>query len=310
MSSLSLVSEQAATPRMAPEMATGAVTLNVRDLARVSDFYQEILGLVVQDQVPGRVVLGAEGGVPLVTLVETPEAAIPPRRAAGLFHMAILLPTRADLGRWVGYMAATRTPVQGAADHLVSEAIYLSDPEGNGIEVYRDRPRHEWPHENGKLKMANAPVDFDGLLAEADSEGAAWSKAPAGTRMGHIHLNVNDLTPTLSFYDGGLGLDLMATMPQALFVSAGGYHHHIGLNTWAAHAGPRREPGNLGLSLATLELPDGEALAALTDSLAAGGIAFERPSDDLALVRDPSGNRLLFAAGRQASSDQLALSEI
>ncbi|ODN71974.1 Catechol-2,3-dioxygenase [Methylobrevis pamukkalensis] len=269
-----------------------------------------MLGLAVQARSDTAAVLGADGGVPLVTLVATPDAAAPAPRAAGLFHLAILLPSRLDLGRWTQSMAASRRTVQGAADHLVSEAIYLADPEGNGIEIYRDRPRNEWPRRDGRIEMDNAPLDFDGLLALARADGTPWTGAPSRTRMGHIHLNVNDLGPTEGFYVGRLGFDAMATMRGALFVSAGGYHHHLGLNTWAARNGAPRDPAALGLRHAVIELPDAASLAAYVGELESAGLAVERPTSDIALLRDPSGNRLLLAAGARSAADHLGLADL
>ncbi|MBH0239290.1 VOC family protein [Methylobrevis albus] len=285
-------------PRIAAATTTGPVALNVRDLAGVAAFYQRTLGLAVQAEDKGTVVLGAAGGVPLVTLVEAPAAVAALPRSAGLYHLAILLPGRADLGRWLTHMAESRTPIDGAADHLVSEAVYLADPEGNGIEVYRDRPRLEWPLKpGGGVRMDNARLDIDGLLGLARAEGTPWQGAPAGTRMGHIHLKVTDIPAARDFYVGRLGLDAMETMPSALFVAAGGYHHHLGLNTWHSGRGTPLDPAALGLSHAVIEVPDAAELGRLADDLAAHGVAVARPMPGTALVRDPSGNRLLFTAG-------------
>ncbi|RME99605.1 MAG: VOC family protein, partial [Chloroflexi bacterium] len=229
-----------------PQTTVGTVTLTVSNLSAQVDFYHRALGLHLRAHTDDYAVLGTTT-TPLVILRAASAAASPPPRAAGLYHLAILLPDRAALGSWLIHYAKNNYPLLGASDHGVSEALYLSDPEGNGIEVYRDRPRTEWPFAaNGRLQMVTAALNLR-QLAGAGSN-SPWAGAPDGTRMGHIHLKVNDLRQTEAFYADVLGFDVMQNdYPGATFLSAGGYHHHLGGNTWHSAGGPPLPPGALGL---------------------------------------------------------------
>lgn len=282
------------TLRLPADTRTGPVTLAVADRNALVAWYGEVLGFVEQARDGARSTLGAAGGAPLLVLDERP--GLPPHdpRTAGLFHVAYLVPTREDLARWVRHVAENRFPVEGASDHLVSEAVYLSDPEGNGIEVYRDRPRAEWRRQGDGIAMDTLPADIDGLLA-LGRRLPAWSGAPAGTTVGHVHLKVADLEASRRFYLDLLGLDLMTTYPGALFVAAGGYHHHLGLNVWRSRGRPKRSAPELGLAETTLIVPDAAARAAIADRLAAAGHPVERDGD-AAIVTDPAGIRLRLAA--------------
>lgn len=291
-------------PRLDPATAVGPVALTVRDREGMTTWYAKVLGLAVLASDDRATVLGAVDGTPIVTLVGDPDAPLAGRRAPGLYHIAVLLPSRGDLGRWLRHTAEIGVRLQGAADHLVSEATYLADPEGNGIEVYRDRPKGEWPLRDGKIRMDNAPFDIRGVVSTGDGEGGTFKGAPAGTIVGHVHLKVSDIAATRRFYVETLGFDATEEgYPSALFVSAGGYHHHFGLNTWES-AGGSRTPGATGLRAATITLP-AAARAALVDRLAAAGIPVGG-TGDLPSVVDPSGNRLVFAAdpvGAKAALD-------
>jgi catechol 2,3-dioxygenase len=189
--------------------------------------------------------------------------------------------------------------MQGFSDHGVSEAIYLADPEGNGIEVYRDRPRGEWPTTDGRLRMGSEPLDVEALLAEAEQAAVAtarepWGGLPPGTRIGHVHLHVAFLEDTLDFYTRVLGFGLtMRYGDSALFLAAGGYHHHIGANTWAGVGAPRPPAGALGLDHFVVLLPDDAALADVAGRLGAAGVEAEVRPEAIA-VADPSGNRMAF----------------
>lgn len=264
-----------------------SITLTVRDLAGVRAFYEHALGLRVHAAADGRVALGAE--TPLLILEENRAAAPDGPRTAGLFHTALLLPKRADLAAWLEHARTAGVRLDGAADHLVSEAVYLSDPEGNGIEVYVDRPAGAWTWTDGEVQFANAPLDFAGLAA---SGGPPWAGAPAGTVIGHVHLRVGDLDRAEAFYAGVAGLPVTSRWPQARFFGAGGYHHHLGANTWAsAGAGPRTE-GAAGLAGVTFAA---DGLDAVAERAAAAGVTAEPAANGLAL-RDPWGTRIALAA--------------
>ncbi|MEY4983446.1 MAG: hypothetical protein RIR62_1712 [Pseudomonadota bacterium] len=228
-------------------MEIGRIRLVVRDLSRVADFYARALGLEKLSSDGGGVALGAGDRV-LVELQGDPAARIRSPREAGLFHTAFLLPARADLGAWVHHASETRLPVQGASDHLVSEAIYFADPEGNGIEIYADRPRSGWTHPDGSIRMATDPLDIPDLAAAAR---APWRGAPQGTVVGHVHLQVGNVAEAEAFYAGTLGFAVTAHYPGAAFFGAGGYHHHIGSNVWNSRGAGRREGGT---GLASVEL--------------------------------------------------------
>ena len=234
--------------------------------------------------------LGADGAdAPLVELRGLPGARPVPRRGRlGLYHFAILLPDRASLGRFVRHLAAIGE-YAGMSDHLVSEAVYLTDPDGLGIEVYADRPRSTWRHENGQLLMATDPLDVQSLVAA--SGGTPWTTMPAGTSMGHVHLFVDDLARAEGFYHNGLGFDKMVwSYPGALFMAAGGYHHHLGTNTWAASA-PRAEDGDARLLEWVIQMPDAVAIRDATLSLENAGHPVEW-SDGSPVVADPWGTRV------------------
>jgi catechol 2,3-dioxygenase len=275
----------------------GAVRLTVGDLEAARDFYRDAIGLTELEPENGIARLGANGdsAQPIVELVGDPDASPRPRGTSGLFHLAILVPSRADLARALQRVAEAGWRLSGASDHLVSEALYLSDPEGNGIELYRDRPREEWPVRDGVLQMDTLPLDLDGVLGEL-RRGDVEAAMPAGTRIGHVHLNVGDLTAAEAFYSGALGFDVTVRgYPGALFVSAGGYHHHVGLNTWAGEGAPPSPAGSRGLRQYEIRLPGSEQLAAEEDRLREAG--FEPVRDhDRVRVADPSGNEVVLSA--------------
>jgi len=287
------------TASIDPAASIGRVTLTVRDLEGVRDFYERVVGLREMETGEGRALLGA-GDTPLVELVEDLEAPPRPPRTTGLFHLALLVPDRAELARSLQRMVETRWPLAGASDHLVSEALYLGDPEGNGVEIYRDRPSEEWQRDGDELRMATLPLDLDDLLGELDGEAVAGIAVSQGTSMGHVHLNVADLTASERFYADLLGLDVTArTYPGALFLAAGGYHHHIGLNTWRGEGVPPPPPRALGLRSFELTLPSTEALADTVARLRAGEAEVDDATEGEALSRDPAAIavRLAVASG-------------
>jgi len=280
-----------------PGTSMGSVRLTVTDPEGMRDFYRDAIGLSELQPEDGIARLGTDGDSDeaIVELAGDPDAPPRPRGTSGLFHLAILVPTRADLARALQRVAEAGWRLSGASDHLVSEALYLTDPEGNGIELYRDRPREEWPIRDGVLQMDTLPLDLDGVLGELRREDAE-AGMPTGTRIGHVHLNVGDLAAAEAFYSGALGFDVTVRgYPGALFVSAGGYHHHLGLNTWAGEGAPPAPEGARGLRQFEILLPRGEALAVEVDRLREAG--FE-PAEDEGGVRvaDPAGNRVLLTA--------------
>ena len=240
----------------------GRVRLRVADLERVRSYYERTIGLPI------------DGGS-LIELIEDPDAPPAPAGSTGLFHLAILVPDRPSLAQAVRRVVQSGERFTGASDHFVSEALYLRDPEGNGIEIYRDRPRSEWEYSsNGELKMGTVALDIDSVMAELPD--GADPGMPEGTRIGHVHLHVADLPSSEAFYAGDLGLDVtVRSYPGALFLSRDGYHHHIGLNTWQGEGAPAAPPGSRGLEDFELLLPGGDG----------------------SVVVDPSGNRVRMLAG-------------
>jgi catechol 2,3-dioxygenase len=235
----------------------GRVSLQVRDLDRSLQFYKDVLGF---SEVEGRPKDGAAstlsppGGRALIELHERKDAIAKPRRSSGLFHFAILVPSRAALGRSLRRLVDRRWPLTGASDHLVSEALYLNDPDGLGIEIYRDRPRDSWQRQpNGELAMATDPLDLQGVHDEPGAE-TPWSGLEAGTVMGHVHLHVPHIDTSEKFYCGRIGFEpMVSTYPGALFVAAGGYHHHLGLNVWTGVGAPPPPENAVGLRSFTIE---------------------------------------------------------
>lgn len=270
----------------------GYVNLRVSDLARSLDFYQRAVGLQTEEQSRDHASLCA-GGNKLLVLSELPGAVKIPRRS-GLYHLAILTPSRQALGKSLRNLIDTNTEIQGGADHLVSEAIYLADPDGNGIEIYRDRPREEWRHENGQLKMATDPLDYQGILEAANGANGSYAGLEAGTKLGHMHLHVADLDQSTNFYEKVLGFDfLLNYMGSASFLSAGGYHHHIGINTWNGVGAPPNPPDAAGLQYFTVNLASDGGRLELLKRLERAERPFEERGSGI-FVRDPSENGILF----------------
>jgi catechol 2,3-dioxygenase len=292
--------ESTPAARIDPETGLGPIRLTVTDLDRSRAFYETAIGLRASELDDGTLSLGAPCGSTLIELRGDSSAARLNRRAPGLYHLAILLPTRLDLAFALARLVQARWPLDGASDHLVSEALYLSDPDGNGIEIYRDRPRSEWRRDGDQLQMATLPLDLDDVVGELRTASELQLEIPAGTRIGHVHLQVSDLDEAEAYYHGVLGFDVMVRgYPGALFVSAGGYHHHIGLNTWhSAGAGPA-PAGSVGLRSFTIALPDERALAAVLGRVEAAGIASEVQPGGV-LVHDPFGSGVLLTASRAA----------
>jgi catechol 2,3-dioxygenase len=289
--------ESTPAARIDADTTLGPVRLTVSGLDRSRAFYENAIGLRATELDDGRLELSTPGERALIELRGDSSAPSLNRRAPGLYHLAILVPTRRDLAFALARLAQARWPLDGASDHLVSEALYLSDPDGNGIEIYRDRPRDQWPRSGDRLEMATLPLDLHNLLDELRDASELQAQAPAGTRIGHVHLQVSDLAEAEAFYHRVLGFDVMVRgYPGALFVSAGGYHHHIGLNTWHSAGAAPPAPDAVGLRSFTVELPSERELAALLARVSAAGIAAGTVPEGV-LVRDPFGTRVILSAG-------------
>jgi len=271
----------------------GQAHLVVKDLGQVSRFYQDIIGLSVIDKSANGEVLGVNG-LPLLTLTTSSDAAKAPATAAGLFHTAFLLPSRNALADWLAHVAHNNIRLEGASDHLVSEAIYLSDPEGNGIEVYRDRQPDEWNYQpDGTVEMATKRLDLQALYESAGK--TPFRQAAEGTAIGHIHLQVGALPQADAFYQDVLGLKIMARYPGASFFGYGAYHHHVAANIWNSRGAETRKENMTGLSGYSLKFNEKETLATALAALDRLEIPTERQSDGIA-VKDPWGIGLKLSA--------------
>lgn len=272
----------------------GAVHLTVGDLDRSLRYYGGEVGLDLLGREGGAASLGA-GGTELLRLVEEPGAQ-PAGRYAGLFHFALRVPERADLARWLAHAARDHVPLVGMSDHFVSEAIYLTDPDGHGIEIYHDRPREVWEGQVG-VRLTNEPLDVTSLLGELeDPASAPFDRLPAGTDMGHVHLQVADVADSIAFYRDVLGFALMAELVgSAAFLGAGGYHHHIGANVWHSRGAPPAPPGTAALRRATVVLPDEVERDRAAARVADAGGEPEARSDGV-VVHDPSRIQLLLTS--------------
>lgn len=284
--------------RLPASTRLGPVQLQIADLERSLAWYGQVMGLRVARQTADRASLTAQDDeTVLVELHQRPGARPVSRRGRlGLYHYAILLPDRAYLGRFIAHLAEIGA-YAGMSDHFVSEAVYLTDPDGLGIEVYADRPRSAWRHEGRQLAMATKPLDVDSLIEAAGGE--RWTGMPPGTVIGHVHLHVADIPKAEAFYHHGLGLDKVVwSYPGALFLSAGGYHHHLGTNTWAAEA-PRPEDHDARLLEWTVLVPAVEDAAAAVRSLESGGYTV-KPEKESWVVTDPWGTNFRIAVGNSA----------
>jgi catechol 2,3-dioxygenase len=280
-----------------PDLRIASVHLAVSDLQRSVDFYEHALGLALIARGPDRASLGPDPRSPALHLHAIAEPTSTPVAATGLFHVAWLHPDRASLAATLRRVSKTGWRFDGASEHGVSEALYLSDPDGLGIELYVDRPREQWqrPADGHGVVMFTAALDLDDLLAQSTEEPSP--SMPEGTTVGHIHLKVADVERAASFYRDALGMDEQARMPSAAFLSAGGYHHHIGLNSWQSQGAAPPPDTSPGLCLVEFELGGAEAVEALAANLegspSGGGV--EREDGGL-LVSDPDGAALAFAA--------------
>lgn len=285
-----MMSSNPSTNPLHPATDVGTVTLKVADLDRSIEFYTEVVGLQVFNQTEKRATMGV-GQHKILEIEDVPGATLQPS-STGLYHAAILLPTRHALAVKVAQLANVGWPF-GYADHLVSEAFYLDDPDGNGLELYRDRPRSEWQWDGGTVRMASDPIDFESLMGELQPDDPALFDfaMPVGTKMGHIHLRVADIEAAEKFYHGVMGFDIVAHLPSASFVSAGGYHHHLGMNTWHSRGGkPAIEPG-IGLREFSIILPTPAELERVANQIQAAGVKVEQNGES-ATLHDPFQNRI------------------
>jgi catechol 2,3-dioxygenase len=273
-----------------PNIFTESIHLFVEDINRSTAFYQAVIGLKILQQLDQKVLLTADGEHVLLT-IEQPEGVLPKEsKRTGLYHFALLLPNRSELAVFLLHLIRTGYPIQGASDHLVSEAIYLQDPDGNGIEVYTDRPSEQWEWKEGQVVMATEPINSQDLLAEGNEKN--WSGLPKETIMGHIHLHVANLRDAEDFYIKGLGFNVVQRLSNhALFISTGGYHHHIGLNIWNGEGVSAPSKKSVGLHYFSIVLNDEEKLNHIIASLGEMNISIQKKSNCF-FVQDPSGNSI------------------
>lgn len=289
--------DTSAEPFKMPSQTTlGPICLRVTDLEAELKFYEEDLGFrAIESENQIGLSSGTQSHEPTLILKHYPEAKRTPRNSAGLYHFALLLPDRSSLA--LAYLRLDNSGVvfDGYADHLVSEALYLTDPERNGIEIYADKPRNQWPRdEDGDPHMGTNPLDIDSLLKELSGSSQSQDTMPDGTRIGHVHLKVTELKRSIEFYCETLGFDVMSNLGSAAFLSAGGYHHHIGLNTWESYMGESRVKESAGLEYFTISLPSSEFLQQLISKLGKGSPR-EQTSNQFSIT-DPDGIGIIVRA--------------
>ena len=288
MNTTAVAARRSATP-LPGTLSLGPVHLTVTNLAASTDWYERALGLRVHSREDGRAALG-DGSTTVLVLVEDPQAQ-PAGRHAGLYHYALVYPSREELARATLRLIEQRTPVQGASDHGTHEAIYLPDPDGNGIELAADRPREEWPTPEEEFGRGGPqPLDVANLLATVGGEQPAPTIGE-GLRMGHVHLHVGSIDDGLRFYSDVIGFDVWAQIPTAAFVSAGGYHHHLGFNTWRGDGVPAAPEHTVGLRHWTIQLDTRAEVDEVRRRVEAAGIRVEASADGF-IVLDPWGIEL------------------
>jgi len=275
-----------------PNTFVNQVHLKVKNLSRSLEFYQNIMGFQILNQSSKKVVLTANGITPLVT-IEQPEGVVPKQTGTtGLYHYALLLPTRKDLGKLITLLLNEKYPLQGASYHGTHDALYLADPDGNGIEVAVDTDPSTWRDKTGQLDFSkNGPMDVESVIAAANGE--KWNGIPEETVIGHIHLHVSDLEKTKEFYRDGLGFQVTIDFPEGVFFSTGGYHHHIGTNIWHGKNAPKPELNSVGMLYYTLVLPNEETRKSMVEKLETMGYRVTEEQGEL-FTEDPSGNRILL----------------
>ena len=268
----------------------GTVGLIARDLDKLTNFYRDLLGLTVTGRTDKIARLGT-GGVTLMEIEHRPDALPDDPSTAGLYHTAFLMPTRADHARWIMHIVRNRVPITGASDHGVSEAFYLDDPEGNGIEVYNDRPNERWTWQDGLVVMKTNQLDIEAILDEVDRATATYPAAPEGLRIGHIHLRVGSVERAEEFYRGPIGLELTRRRGGATFMSSGGYHHHVGANVWHSDGADARDKNRAGLAWFSMQLAEPGAIEAITGRLRQANAPLEASPGGIETA-DPWGTRI------------------
>jgi catechol 2,3-dioxygenase len=288
----------APNPSTTPTLASrtplhiGTIGLVARDLERLAGFYQRLLGLAVLERSDQIAKLGTPGGVVLIEIEHRPDALPDDERTAGLYHAAFLMPTRLDHARWILHIAQNRVPIAGASDHGVSEAFYLDDPEGNGIEVYNDRPPERWQRDGDMIVMPTKPLDIEAILRDT-APTELYAAAPEGLRIGHVHLRVGNVERAEQFFRGVVGLDLKRRRGGATFMSSGGYHHHVGANVWHSDGAGLRDPNRAGLAWFSMEAADAKALEDVTARLKAANATVTPISNGIDAA-DPWGTHVRF----------------
>lgn len=281
------------TNTLTPDIKLGAVHLTVANLERSLTFYQHSLGFKLHRCEDKIAHLGA-GADDLLVLYQDSQAIPLRRRQTGLYHFAVLVPSREELAHVLYQLAVTETPIQGASDHHVSEAIYLADPDGNGIEIYRDRPRDQWTLPNGDIVMGTEALDLNGVLAELNEDNVQRNGLVGDTKIGHVHLHVDNIETAENFYINVLGFDLMMRYgDMASFLAVGGYHHHLGINTWQGVGATPPPENSIGLRQYVITLPNQAELNAVVDRLTAANISFSSTEHGI-FVKDPAGNGILL----------------
>lgn len=276
----------------APNIFVTEIHLKVQDIERALEFYQDIMGLKVLKSEERLAVLSADGVTPLVTIEQPIDVISKLPKRTGLYHFAILLPTRASLGLFLKHIIKRKYPIIGGSNHGVSEAIYLQDPDDNGIEVYADTDLATWNWHNDSVEMVNSPIDYEEIIAE--SGDLEWEGIPSESIMGHIHLHVADLDESKIFYNKGLGFDLIQEMQNtAVFTSTGGYHHHIGFNIWNGKGAKALPDNSVGMKYYSLLFPDEKSRTKVIEKLSTLGFPAIHKEDKI-FVKDPSENLIEF----------------
>lgn len=270
--------------------------LRVRNLAGMLLFYRQVVGLEVISETKGGAVLGV-GGVGLIELLNDPNAVQPPRNAAGLYHVAFEMPTRKDLARWAVHAVKSNFQLSGAADHLVTESFYLNDPEGNGLEVYANRPENEWKWDAGRIAMGVFDPDIEGLLKLAINDPDEYTAAHSAMRIGHIHLKVGNVKEAENFYSKVIGLDVTRQAPGVVFMSSGKYHHHVAANVWESDGAPARDERAAGLCWFSIAVADPQALKKLEARVRDAGAPLKVMPESLE-TSDPWGNKIRLVSAQ------------